>query len=163
MTRLRPMTPAEFIRWRAQAVPAYAADKVRMGRWSEQESLAEAEKEFSALLPQGQETPGHVLFTIESNSGLNVGALWVAREERATGAIGFIYDLVVWPEYRRQGHATSAMRALEREAVTLGFRGLALHVFAHNKTAQELYAKLGYAPTNINMFKPLAETGEALS
>jgi predicted GNAT family acetyltransferase len=34
----------------------------------------------------------------------------------------------------------------------------ALHVFGHNTTAQALYAKLGYSPTNINLFKALGTT-----
>jgi ribosomal protein S18 acetylase RimI-like enzyme len=120
--------------------------------------LAEAEKELSSLLPQGLETAGHTLFTIESESDRSVGALWLARAERPAGPIGYIYDLVIWPEHRRQGHAARAMRALEHEAINLGFSGLALHVFGHNKSAQSLYARLGYEPTNINMFKPLAGT-----
>ena len=155
------MTSAEFAHWRAQSIPAYAADKVRTGRWAEAESLTEAEKELSTLLPQGQETPGHVLFTIESEHGHVLGALWVARAERATGPIGYIYDLVIWPEHRRKGHAAEAMQALELEAVALGFTGLALHVFGHNASAQSLYAKLGYLPTNVNMFKPLVAAGDA--
>lgn len=160
MIRLRPMTSAEFTRWREQSIPAYAADKVRVGRWKEQESLAEAEKEFSSLLPQGRETPGHHLFTIEAESGNSVGALWVGHAERATGPIGYIYDLVIWPEHRRQGHATRAMHAIELEAVNLGFKGLALHVFGDNTSAQALYRKLGYATTNLNMFQPLANPGD---
>lgn len=155
MTHLRLMTPEEFSRWRAQTTPAYAADKVRIGRWSEAESLAEAEKELSTLLPDGHHSPGHIFFTIEAEPGASVGALWIAKTERAFGSIGYIYDLVVWPEYRRKGYAAQAMRALETEAEKLGFQGLALHVFGHNKFARDLYCKLGYEPTNINMFKPL--------
>jgi ribosomal protein S18 acetylase RimI-like enzyme len=150
------MTSTEFAIWRAQSTPAYAADKVRTGRWAEAESLLEAEKELNTLLPQGQETQGHEFFTIESEDGQVLGALWIGRAERATGPIGYIYDLVIWPEHRRMGHGAKAMRALEHEAVALGFGGLALHVFGHNRSAQVLYAKLGYMPTNINMFKPLA-------
>jgi len=159
MTRLRPMTPAEFTHWRAQSIPTYAADKVRSGRWKAAESLAEAEKELAQLLPEGLQTAGHTHFTIEDQAGRSVGALWVARAERAAGPIGYIYDLVVWPEHRKKGHARRAMQALEHEAVGLGFRGLALHVFGHNRPARALYRELGYEPTNINMFKPLVEAG----
>lgn len=155
MTALRPMTPAEFLRWRAQTTPSYAADKVRVGRWSEEAALAEAEKELSTLLPDGLLSAGHVFFTIESGPGASVGAVWVARAERAFGPIGYVYDLVVWPEHRGQGHGEGAMQALEAEAVKLGFHGLALHVFGHNHPARSLYAKLGYLPTNLNLFKPL--------
>ena len=161
MTRLRPMTADEFSQWRAQTIPPYAADKVRTGRWSESESLVEAEKEFLSLLPSGLNSPGHVFFTIQAESGAAVGAIWIAKSERAFGPIGYVYDLVVWPEYRRQGYAVQAMRALEEEVRCLGYRGLALHVFGHNSSAQALYTKLGYQPTNISMFKPLRQTGDA--
>lgn len=155
MTRLRPITADEFTRWREQTLPAYAADKVRPGRWAESESLVEAEKELLTLLPAGLDSPGHIFFTIESGDGTPVGVIWIAKTERTFGPIGYIYDLVVWPEHRRKGHAAQAMRALETEATSLGFYGLALHVFGHNTSAQDLYIKLGYQPTNINMFKPL--------
>ena len=56
-------------------------------------------------------------------------------------------------EHRRQGHAERALRALEAEVGRLGLQGIALHVFGHNTGAQALYGKLGYVPTNINMFK----------
>jgi ribosomal protein S18 acetylase RimI-like enzyme len=155
MTRLRSLTADEFFRWRAQTVPAYAADKVRTGRWSEAESLE------VSLLPDGAQSPGHIFFAVEADSGTSVGVIWIARAERAFGPVGYIYDLVVWPEYRRQGYAEQAMRALEEEARNLGFHGLALHVFGHNRSARDLYAKLGYEPTNINMFKPLPHPGDA--
>lgn len=34
----------------------------------------------------------------------------------------------------------------------------ALHVFGHNVGAQALYAKLGFRPTNINLFKTVGKT-----
>jgi ribosomal protein S18 acetylase RimI-like enzyme len=155
------MTSAEFNLWRDQSIPAYAADKVRMGRWKPEESLAEAQKEFNSFLAQGMETPGHHLFIIEAKSGASVGALWLGRSERASGPIGFIYDLVIWPDHRRQGYGAAAMRAAEAEAAKLGLKGLALHVFGHNKPAQALYVKLGFEVTNLNMFKSLPNSGDA--
>jgi ribosomal protein S18 acetylase RimI-like enzyme len=38
----------------------------------------------------------------------------------------------------------------------MGLAGIALHVFGHNQSARALYEKLGYAPTNLNLYKPLA-------
>lgn len=78
-----------------------------------------------------------------------------ARAAQAVCPTGFIYDLVVWPAHRRQGHAAAALRALECEARALGLQALSLHVFGHNHAAQRLYARLGYAPTSIHMAKPL--------
>lgn len=156
MIRLRPMTSTEFAIWRSQTIPAYAADTVRMGLWSEAESLAEAEKIFNHLLPQGLETAGQHIFTIETESETSVGSLWIGRAERPAGPIGFIYDLFISPEHRRNGYATQAMHAIEREAQRLGLKGLALHVFGHNHLARDFDVKLGYATTTLDMFKHLA-------
>jgi ribosomal protein S18 acetylase RimI-like enzyme len=159
MISLRPITEAEFARWRTLTVAPYAADKVRTGHWSEAESLEQAENELRSLLPQGLRSQGHLFFTIEAANGEAVGVVWVAMAKRAFGQIGFVYDLVVWPKYRRQGYALSAMQALERQVSNLGLKGLALHVFGHNDAAQALYARLGFGATNINMFKPLPSSG----
>jgi RimJ/RimL family protein N-acetyltransferase len=50
----------------------------------------------------------------------------------------------------------SLRRYAAEKARALGCRELALHVFGHNLQARRLYAKLGYAETNVNMSKPLA-------
>lgn len=158
---LRPMTEAEYSHWRADAVRSYAADKVLSGQWTGSESLVLSERTFASLLPEGRGTAGHHLFSIVDESGRCVGAVWLAREERPAGSVGYVYDLVVWEEHRRRGHAERAMRLLEREAAGLGYAGLALHVFGHNAAARALYRKLGYEPTDINMFKPVSRPGDA--
>ncbi len=155
MTALRDMTDAEFAAWRAQSIHGYAADKVRSGRWLAEESLSRAEEELAQLLPDGMHSAGHHFFTIEDVSKTSVGAIWIAQTQRTWGPIAYVYDLVVWPEHQRLGHGERAMRTLEIKVQDMGLSGLALHVFGHNERAQALYRKLGYAPTNINLFKPL--------
>ncbi len=88
--------------------------------------------------------------------GLAVGMLWFAVQTRSGRRIAYVYDVAVRPERQRQGHALRAFRALEAEALRLGLTGIALHVFGHNRGAQALYARLGFEPTNIQLFKPLA-------
>lgn len=155
------MSDDEFATWRARTLPAYAADKVRSGQWAADESLGRAEAELAALLPAGLRSDGHRLFTIQDADGTAVGALWIAQVPRGGRAIAYVYDLVVWPAHQRQGHAERAMRALEAHVRDMGLDGLALHVFGHNLQAQALYRKLGYAPTNISLFKPLPGPGDA--
>jgi len=48
---------------------------------------------------------------------------------------------------------------LEDEVRRLDLSGIALHVFGRNKGAQALYAKLGFQPTNISLFKPVGPAG----
>ncbi len=66
-----------------------------------------------------------------------------------------MFNIDIEPAHRRRGHASRAFLALEDELRRLGLSGVALHVFGHNPGAQALYAKLGYRPTNINMFKAI--------
>jgi ribosomal protein S18 acetylase RimI-like enzyme len=128
---------------------------VASGRWAADESLELARGEYAQLLPHGLRTDEQFLLTIVGARGQAVGSLWFGRVPRAGGGIAYVYDLVVRPRHRRRGHATRAFLALEAEVRKLGLVGIALHVFGHNVGAQALYAKLGFQPTNINLFKPI--------
>jgi ribosomal protein S18 acetylase RimI-like enzyme len=156
---LLPMSEAEFHAFVGGAIVAYAADKAESGEWTQEESMAMAVKSFDELLPQGQSTPDHHLFTIRDDGARSVGMLWFAVRKRAGARIAYVYNVRVEPEHQRRGHAGRALRALDEEARRLGLAGVALHVFGHNPGAQALYAKLGYRPTNINMYKPLGKLG----
>lgn len=154
---LIPMTEAAFFAFVEETVPAYAADKVACGQWREADALARSRKDLAELLPQGLATPGQHLYTLhDAASGGAVGRLWIAEQQRAGSKIAYVYDIAIASAHRRKGHATRAFEALEAEARALGFDGIALHVFGHNLGAQALYAKLGYRPTNIHMFKGIA-------
>ena len=157
------MNSVEYAAWSVASIPPYTADKVRSGRWAEAEATDLARKEFEQLLPQSQETPGNFFFTILNETGNTVGSLWFARAQRVGYEIGYVFDIVILQEHRRQGHAIRALQALETEASSLGLAGIALHVFGHNAGARALYTKLGFEPININMHKPLpaAARGEA--
>ena len=152
---LVPMSESEFRAFVAESVASYAVDKIESGQWSREESAALAQKSFDDLLPQGLATPDHYLFTIRDDRSETVGNLWFAVQARARNRIAYVYNVSVVPAHQRRGHASRAFRALEQEARQLGLAGVALHVFGHNPGAQALYAKLGYRPTNINMYKPL--------
>ena len=122
--------------------PAYAADKVASGQWSEEESLRLSKKEYEELLPQGLTTPDNFLYTIEDSDSNPVGVLWFAVKTRFNSRVAYVYDVEVWSHHRRKGHAYRAFCALEQEVKRLGLSGIALHVFGHNAEAQALYAKL---------------------
>lgn len=153
------MTETEYAAWLEAAIPAYASDKVDSGHWSEEDSLERSQMEFAELLPQGLATPDNFLFTITDLQATAVGVLWFAVRTRFDARVANVFDITVWPERRREGHAFRAFVALEDQVRALGLSGIALHVFGHNKGAQALYAKLGFQPTNISLFKPVAPPG----
>ena len=149
------MTPDEFRDFYEASIVDYAQEKVRAGNWSEEESLEKSREEYRQLLPKGMNTPNHHLYAIRDDGGERVGSLWLAVEERRGRTTGFIYQLYIEEQFRRRGYAAGAMRALEKEARTLGVDTLMLHVFGHNHAAIALYRKLGYDVTNMNMAKKL--------
>jgi len=156
MQVLRPMTEPEFADWLAAVIPSYAADKVALDRWSKEEAIARAEKEYAQLLPNGLMTDNNFFFALLDASGEAVGSLWFVEAERIGYRVAYLFDLVIKPSHRRRGHAMRALQALEAEAARRGLAGVALQVFGHNLAGRALYSKLGFSPTNIQMYKPLA-------
>ena len=155
MSTLRPMTASEYADWFEQSITGYAADKILSGQWTPEESLDLTRKELAGLLPLGLETPGNSLFTVVDSQAIAVGMLWFAVKKRFGADIAYVFNVSIRPERQREGHAARAFLALEEEVLRLGLSGIALHVFGHNDAARALYAKLGFRPTNISLFKPI--------
>jgi ribosomal protein S18 acetylase RimI-like enzyme len=153
------MTESEHAAWLAEAIPAYAADKVASGQWSRADALERSKKGYAELLPQGLATPGHHFFTIVAGKAEPVGVLWFAEETRFDSRVAYVYDVSIDPHRRREGHAARAFLALEEKSREFGLTGIALHVFGHNVAAQALYARLGFRPTNISLFKAVGSAG----
>ena len=157
MTLLSPMSEAEFAAYLAFAIADFAQDKVKAGQWAQAESLELSRKVYAESLPQGLTTSDNFLFTVRDGAtSEKIGMLWFAAQERGGQRIAFVYDVCIDMEHQRKGHASRAFTALEAEAQKRGLSGIALHVFGQNTGAQALYQKLGYLPTNINMFKQLS-------
>jgi [ribosomal protein S18]-alanine N-acetyltransferase len=70
------------------------------------------------------------------------GAMLVADEAHVT-------NLLVDPDWRRQGIGFELMRSLIEAAVDVGVRHLTLEVRSRNEAARALYARLGLAPVGI--------------
>ena len=149
------MTQAQFDAWLERAIVEYAQEHVVDGRWSEQEAVEKSRAEHDQLLPQGLATRDHHLWSIVRSSDRQpVGLLWV-NIKKTPRPHAFVYNIEIYPEFRRHGYAEAAMRTLEDEARRMGAETIRLHVFGHNTAARPLYEKLGYSPTNILMAKPL--------
>jgi ribosomal protein S18 acetylase RimI-like enzyme len=150
---LIPMSDDAYLKWRDHSVREYAAENVKSGRWTSEEALSKAESQFQQLLPDGPATTGQFLWTIRDAASADVGILWVGTEQRPGHA--FIYDIEIADERRGEGLGTAAMLALEEWARARGFATIGLHVFGHNVGAWQLYKRLGYTETNIQMEKRL--------
>ena len=150
------MDETPFRQYRKHLVRDYAADKVRSGVWSPEESENNASKELEGLLPRGTATPGHFLYAVRDESvPADVGMVWISPRNSGAGRSLWIYDIVVYERFRRRGYASRILHLVEDEARQLGADRVELHVFGHNQGARALYEKLGYTATSIVMAKPV--------
>lgn len=153
---LEPMTPAQFDAWLPGQIADYAREHVVDGQWSEDEAMEKSRAEHEKLLPKGVATPDQRMWAItRKGDGEAVGLLWVHFQEKPRPRV-FVYNIEIYPDFRRRGYAEAAMTLLEDEARRMGAESIRLHVFGHNAAARPLYEKLGYSPTNILMAKLLA-------
>lgn len=164
MTTLTPMLRSAYASYRERAAHGYAEDNVTSGRWPAEGALQRSYNSFDELLPQGTDTSDNYVFDIRDEATeTTVGILWFAVVTKHGIKSAFVYDIEIWPEYRRRGHARAALFALESLAAGLGLTHIGLHVFRHNVGAQALYQSVGYEVTSVNMLKRIGDSGTANS
>ena len=153
MSKLIPMTQAEYDAFLERSIPEYAADHVRAGNWTESESLEKSRKEFEDLLPHGLNSEDNHLYTLVDGEEA-VGMIWM-KVKRQPSISGFIYDVFIEERFRGKGYGKSLMLLLEEKAREMGLRSMELHVFGSNHVARKLYETIGYEITNVLMRKTL--------
>lgn len=151
----RPMTPAEYTRWRTGREESYAREWMARGV-PEEAARAKSRHDHETLLPQGLATQD-MEFSVVEHEGAAVGALWLclARPGEGGGKEAFVYYVESDPAHRGRGHGRTLMLVAERQAAAAGRDTLGLNVFAGNGPAEGLYTSLGYGTTLHGLQKPL--------
>lgn len=149
------MTQEAFARYYEHSIQKYAAEHVKAGNWSKEEAEPNARKQFEQLLPEGINTAGNFLFTIENEQKDSIGQLWVHISEKQEENHSFIYDIKLGENHQGRGYGKATMQALEEFAKERNVSQIGLHVFAHNKRAITLYEKMGFEMTDLVMKKHL--------
>jgi ribosomal protein S18 acetylase RimI-like enzyme len=154
MIKLIPMTQPEFEKFLDHSIPDYAAENVKAGYWSQEESLEKSREQFNQLLPQGLQSENHHLFSVYEEDA-SIGFIWLRANINRPTKDGFIFQLWLDEKVRGKGYGKQAMLLLEEKARELGLRSIGLHVFASNSVARGLYEKLGYEVSSLNMTKSI--------
>lgn len=154
MSKLVPMTQPEFDAFLERHIHDYAADNVRAGFWSREESLRKSREQITSLLPQGLRTRDQYLFTLYDDEKA-VGMIWFRAELDRPVKSGFVFYIEIKDEFRGKGYGKQAMYLIEEKARTLGIKQMGLHVFAYNTIARKLYEDIGYKVKSENMMKDL--------
>jgi len=148
------MTQSEYDLYLTHLIPDYAADNVRAGYWDESEALEKSRQQIESLLPQGLQTKDHYIYKLVDGEQA-VGMIWLkAQLDRAVKS-GFIFDVIVDEKLRGKGYGKHLMSLIEEKARELGLTSIALHVFAYNQVAKNLYEGIGYEVSSLNMIKKL--------
>ena len=154
MITLIPMDPSDFDAYLALSIVEYADDKIRSGNWHPEEALDRSRQEFEKLLFAGLQTPDQFIYTVfDEERDQKLGMLWVNVPMAAPHREAFIFDFRIDEAFRGQGFGKKALLALDEILIRMGVESVGLHVFAFNTTALELYKRVGYEITNINMRK----------
>lgn len=151
---LVPMSRAVFDAWLDHSVREYAEGHVAAGNWPAEGSLERSRSEFDRLLPDGLETRGQTLWSIQDGAGQHVGILWVGPRLGVPGSL-WIWDIEVEPQARGHGYGQAALEALHSWAREQGYARVGLHVFGSNAVARRLYERTGYEVTDVSMEKRL--------
>ena len=154
MSKLVPMTQPEFDAFLERLIPDYASDNVRAGYWSEEEALEKSRKQTTSLLSDGLQTKDHYLYTLYDNDEA-VGVIWLRAELDRPIKSGRIFDVEIKEEVRGKGYGKQAMLLIEEKARELGIKRMGLHVFTYNIVAKNLYERMGYKVSSMNMLKDL--------
>lgn len=150
--KLIKMKIENFQKYIDTMLPDYAEEKVKAGAWNKEEAMKKANENFAQLLPYGINTKNHYFnVLLEEDINREVGYMWFHVTQNLSGKEAFIYDFSIHEEFRGKGYGKKAMKALEDKAREMRLNKILLHVFGHNTRAFELYKKVGYQVTDINM------------
>jgi ribosomal protein S18 acetylase RimI-like enzyme len=152
MVALVEMAQEELDEYLEHAIQGLADELMQANAWSAEQSLAAAVQSFDTALPGRVVGSANQFLRTIIADGRKVGVLWYGlRGEREA----FVWDLVIYPTWRNQGFARSAMLAMEQELRTMQVTRITLNVFAHNSVATRLYSTMGYRALALRMAKEL--------
>lgn len=141
---LRPMLDERFARFIDEGVESYAHSIFEAGDYPTiEDARLSSLEQHKQLLPQGLQSPGHLLWSAfdPAEPTQEVGLLWI--EERLDH--GFIFEIEVDQAHQRKGYGTQMLRAGAAQMRERGRKMLWLNVFGHNADARRLYEREGYA------------------
>ncbi|MNL00412.1 putative N-acetyltransferase YycN [compost metagenome] len=149
------MSEQDYAFWSKRSRESYADDMIKANGLKREEADKTANDSFKRLLPDGRNSKDNFLFTAHDEAQNVLGYIWFTIRGAENNRKAFICDVVIQDQYRGKGYGTKIMELVEIEIKKQGLNRIGLHVFGFNETAINLYKKLGYLTTDLEMEKTL--------
>jgi len=151
---LEPMTKAQFSEFMEVILPPYVAERAAADHVATDVAEHYARDQHARLLADGHLTAGHrFLSMVSTNNNQSVGGVWFWIDVGNKQA--FLYNITVFPQYRRRGFASDALALVEQTVRAAGCATLGLNVFSSNSGALALYRKVGFNAVSSYLNKAL--------
>ncbi|MGZ3687249.1 MAG: GNAT family N-acetyltransferase [Bdellovibrionota bacterium] len=155
MIRLEPMTEPEYQKYVDHSCRTFAIGSPRFRGVPLEVALVNVREEFlTKIMPQGFQTPGHLLWNIWSEE-TRVGYLHLGEPSKPVAKELFAWDLEIFEPFRRRGLARQTMIEAGKKLKELGYTRVGLNVFGDNKAAIALYESMGFQVTQVQMSKEI--------
>jgi len=148
------MSQTQFSDFMEVILVPYVAERAAADHVSTEVAEHYARDQHARLLPDGHLTVNHrFLRMVSTNSDQAVGGVWFWVDVKNKQA--FLYNITVFPKYRRSGFASDALALVEQMVRAAGCATLGLNVFSSNEGAIALYRKLGFSAVSSYLNKAL--------
>ena len=98
----------------------------------------------------------HTFIADDASGPRGYGVLRLNEGPSSPTATGMIYEVFTFPSFRRQGVATSLLRAMIDYCQMAGYRTVRLMVNSDNAAAIALYRRIGFSERRKEMYLSLA-------
>ncbi|GLZ88619.1 hypothetical protein Pres01_46700 [Metapseudomonas resinovorans] len=150
------MTSSVFSTYKDIAIKMHAIEQSEVQDQPIDSSEASAMSTFNRLLPDGENTKDHFLYSIRAHTTKSIaGYIWIHHQETTIGMEAYLYDLLILDKYRRMGIGKKSLDHILESLKLAGFRRVVLHAFSRNQAAINLYRNLGFRESSIYMAKNL--------
>jgi len=144
MVTLQKMSAEEFALFQSYSISQQAKDLANSASQIAGDVLAQAEREFTDILPEGIHTPNNYLMKIIDCQNNAVGVIWYLFEQVNGINQCFIADFIIKETARGKGYGKSALFELEKTACAEGCEQCLLYVYRYNVNAFHLYENIGF-------------------
>ncbi len=148
-TRLVDMPADRLPGWLDTTMAEYVESRMQAGE-SRDQAEENKQRSLDQWFPDGAPLPDHHVWDVVDDGDVVVGYLWIGPFA-AGSSDWWVFNIEIDEAHRRRGHARRALEAGHRVARAEGATSIGLNVFGYNDGARELYERLGYGVTAVQM------------